>query len=128
MPVLNANKTRSEGLWTCPPDAERKFIPPHGERKFIPTCEVIDIVIVGVHGDIDDHLPVSCHLVILVYPLAVECDHGTYCLLDCFVRYRNRCLVLRPMFQVSVSSVMNFRSVYSDVSGIVLMGSNKYPV
>ena len=42
------------------PDAERKFIPPHVERKFIPTCEVIDIVIVGVHGDIDDHLPVSC--------------------------------------------------------------------
>ena len=57
------------GFLTCPPDVERKFIPPHVERKFIPphverkfipTCEVIDILIVGVHGDIDDHLPVSC--------------------------------------------------------------------
>ena len=48
------------GFLTCPPDVERKFIPPHVERKFIPICEVIDILIVGVHGDIDDHLPVSC--------------------------------------------------------------------
>ncbi|XP_065903469.1 uncharacterized protein [Dysidea avara] len=31
------------------------------------------------------------------------------CLLDCVIRYRNKCfLVLLPMFQVSVSSVMNF--------------------
>ncbi|XP_065894599.1 uncharacterized protein [Dysidea avara] len=35
--------------------------------------------------------------------------HEFQCLLDCFVRYRNRCLwCLRPMFQVSVLSVMNF--------------------
>ena len=39
---------------------ERKFIPLHVERKFILTYEVIDVLIVGVHRDLDDHLPVSC--------------------------------------------------------------------
>ena len=32
----------------------------HMEIHFNHSCEVIDILIVGVHGDIDDHLPVSC--------------------------------------------------------------------
>ncbi|XP_065894547.1 uncharacterized protein [Dysidea avara] len=65
----------------------------HMEIHFNHSCEVIDILIVGVHGDIDDHLPVSL-------------PAGLFCQIS-----KQVSLVLRPMFQVLVSSVMNFRSV-----------------